>query len=164
MPWLQVDNKFTVPDGYLSDDERETDENERFLLPTTTKQQINQKEGRLEKEVNEKIRAMKPSLIGCCWENSGIQVDVSQTKVLKQHEAVLLTAASFPVQVLQDKLQIDEEKAIVAGKRLVRETDIPVLIKYLHGSKCKESTMKEFLAHLERIRPQDKNSKLKLIF
>jgi len=159
MPWLQVDNKFTVPDGYLSDDERETDENERFLLPTTTKQQINQKEGRLEKEVNEKIRVMKPSLIGCCWENSGIEADPRHKKVLKQHEAVLLTVAAFPVQVLQDELQIDEEKVVGAGKRLVREIDIPILIQHLHGSKCKESTIKEFLAHLERIRPEDKNSK-----
>ena len=172
-----MDNEFLVPHGYLSDEEGEKDEDERPLSPSTAKEQLKLKEEQFEKELKEKTRHIKPSLIGCCWEHSDIQAEAHLLTVLKQYEAVLLTVASFPVPVLQSELQLctdgngdspsllDEsgngrtgEKSAGAPKRFVNETDIPVLIRQLHGvSHGKASIVNEFLAYLERTRPEDKN-------
>ena len=110
-------------------------------------------------EVEEKMRPMKPSIIGCYWENEEMKAEADQLEVLKQHKGVLLTVPAFPIPVLQtDELDghIGLKKPTGAGKRLVKEADIPILIQHLHGSICIESTVKDFLGHLERIRPEGK--------
>jgi len=137
-----------VPDGYLSEDEREEGGAENYRLNLKEK-----------KEFEEKMRPMKPSIIGCIWENGEMKVEAHHLEVLKQHEGVLLTVSAFPIPVLpSDELDgaIEVELPTVVGKRLVKDTDVPILIQHLYGSKCKESTVKDFLNHLERIRPEDK--------
>jgi len=87
---------------------------------------------------------------------------------LKHHEAVLETVPAFPAPSLQSVQQpyclIYGKKPTRAGKRIVSETDVPILMKHLHGSHSIDSTVDEFIGHLERTNPQDKTGKFKSIF
>lgn len=174
-----MDNEFLVPHGYLSDEEGEKDEDERPLSPTAAKEQLKLKEEQFERELKEKTCHIKPSLIGCCWETTeenGQRPEAQLLKVLQRYGAVLLTAAAFPVIVQPSEMQmctdgngdspslLDEsgvgrgEKTAPASKRLVSEVDMPALVRLLHGALHSKSTIvSEFLAYLERTRPEDKN-------
>lgn len=166
-----MDNEFLVPHGYLSDEEGEKDEDERPLSPTAAKEQLKLKEEQFERELKEKTCHIKPSLIGCCWEEQ--EQEEQLLKVLRRYGAVFISAV--PVILQQSQLMCDsgggsptvDEAAIksekVASKRLVGEADMPVLIRILHGtSYSKAIIVNEFLAHLERTRPEDKNAPSKL--
>lgn len=128
---------------------------------------------------DELFRSLKlPKLVGKEWSQvSDDDLDLAnyqaayEQKVLveelKHHEAVLLTVPAFPVPTLQSERQpdgpINYQKPAGACKRLVTETYIPILIRYLDGSHSMESTVNEFIGHLERTRPQDKKGKIQSI-
>ena len=159
-------DEFLVPHGYLSDEEGEKDEDERPLSPSAAKEQLKLKEEQFERELKEKTCHIKPSLIGCCWE--GESQDAQLLKVLKRYRAVVF--CPVPIALQQNQLMCDGtggspalEEATVrtdkgAAKRLVNETDLPVLARILHGTTYgKPIIVNEFLAYLERTRPEDKN-------
>jgi len=145
-----VDNEFLVPHGYLSDGEK--DDDGKYLSPSSVKQLLKMKEEAFKEEISH----LKPWLIGCCWEDSKSQAESNDFKVLKLYEAVPLVAA-FPVPVLLSELT-GPVKAVGAPKRFVHETDIPILIRQIHGATCgKDAIVNEFFAHLKRTRPEDQN-------
>ncbi|KAK2711707.1 hypothetical protein QYM36_012725, partial [Artemia franciscana] len=63
----EVDNEFFVPHGYLSDEEAE-DEMED-LSPEARKEKLKLKEEDFAKELKKKTKVLKPSLVGCIWED-----------------------------------------------------------------------------------------------
>ena len=117
-----------------------------------------------ERELKEKTCHIKPSLIGCCW--SGAEEQEPQLfKVLQRYSAVVCTAS--PICLNSNELACDNNEAttlMVDGSRSekavkkasINETDVPSLIRILHGAYCsKFSIVKEFQAYLERNRTED---------
>ena len=160
-----MDNEFLVPHGYLSDEEGDTFEVP--LSPTEAKERLKLKGEQFEKELKEKTCHIKPNVIGCCWQTD-IDQESQKMKVLQKYAAVILF--STPVCVNNELLcdAIDSpsavEDSIRSGKivkRMVNESDLPSLIRLLHGNADSRSTIvKEFQSYLERNRSEDKSGRL----
>ena len=164
---MQVDNEFLVPHGYLSDEEGDKDEDERPLSPTEAKERLKLKEEQFERELKEKTCHIKPSVIGCCWQTD-INPEPQLMKVLQKYAAVIFV--SMPICVNNELLcdAIDSPSAVEDSarsekvvKRMVNESDLPSLIRLLHGNAYSRSTIvKEFQSYLERNRSEDKSGRL----
>ena len=157
--YFQLDG-FVVPHNYLSDDEGAMDDGafqKQKFLPLSAAKRLQFEEDQYERDLIQ-MQRKGPSVIGCCW-NDG-QSNFPQE--LEQYRAVPLVPLPIPVQCDE----IEEAAAAVAGvsglggstgKRLVKDTDLPVLARILHGSTCsREVVADEFIAHLKRTRPEDK--------
>ena len=107
-------------------------------------------------------RRMKPNLI-FCWQNSSPEMpsNFRHLELLLKHKAVLLTGDTFPVSVTHI---CDSSLCPDIYGPTVKETDIPTLIRMLHGVSCgKTEIANKFLAYLERTRPEDEEGKFKFI-
>lgn len=152
-----------MPHGYLSDEEGEKDEDEKPLSPSAAKEQLKLKGEQFERELKEKTCHIKPSLIGCCWLDD-LNNEPQLIKVLQRYATVVLTSTT-PIRLCSSEsinengespMIDDPTRSEKALKRRVNESDIPSLIKLLHGSKYSKITVvKEFQLYLERNRTED---------
>ena len=152
-----------MPHGYLSDEEGEQDEDERPLSPSAAKEKLKLKEEQFERELKEKTCHIKPSLIGCCWIDD-LNQEPQLLKVLQRYATVVFSSTT-PIKLScselicesgESPIADDNARSEKASKRLVSDTDIPVLIRVLHGSSYSKLTIiKEFLLHLERNRTEE---------
>ena len=123
------------------------------------------KEEQFERELKEKTCHIKPSLIGCCWVGSGEQ-EPQLLKVLKRYSAVPCTVSPICVSSMElacdtgESPMDDSARSEKVVKRLVSDTDIPALIRLVHGTSYSRMTIvKEFQTYLERNRPEDRSGK-----
>ena len=159
-----MDNEFLVPHGYLSEEEGDKDEDERPLSPSTAKERLKMKEEQFERELKEKTCQIKPSLIGCCW-NTDAEPEAQLLKVLNRYAAVVF--ASAPICLTANELACeggdspmvadDPSRSEKMAKRAVSESDVPVLIRLVHGNAYSRSVIvKEFQLYLERNRSEER--------
>lgn len=157
-----MDNEFLVPHGYLSDEEGEKDEDERPLSPSAAKEKLKLKEEQFERELKEKTCHIKPSLIGCCWSDDSNH-EPQLLKVLQRYATVVFS--SSPIRLNCNELICENGESPMADdtarsekalKRRVNESDIPALIRLLHGNLySKIAIVKEFQQYLERNRTEE---------
>lgn len=113
--------------------------------------------------MKEKTCHIKPSLIGCCWLDD-LNQEPQLLKVLQRYATVVFSSTT-PIRLScselicesgESPLGDDIARSEKASKRLVNDTDIPALIRVLHGSSYSKLTIiKEFLLYLERNRSEE---------
>ena len=148
----------------MSDEEGEKDEDERPLSPSAAKEKLKLKEEQFERELKEKTCHIKPSLIGCCWSDDQNH-EPQLLKVLQRYAAVVFSSKT-PIKLGCSELICESGESPMAddsvrsenkaSKRLVSDSDVPFLIRLLHGSSYSKATIvKEFQLYLERNRTEE---------
>jgi chromatin assembly factor 1 subunit A len=146
----------------LSDEEGDKDEDERALSPSAAKMKLKLKEEQFERELKEKTYHIKPSVFGCCWLDD-LNPNPQHLKVLERHAAVVL-CSTLPIQLKSEDGELDENIAENSTKRLISDTDIPTLIRIIHGSiYTKPTIVKELLLYLERSKTETSKGDILLL-
>jgi len=155
----EVDNKFFVPHGYLSDEEEDKDEDEVFN-PDTAKEKLKLKEEEFAAEQKKKTKAIKPHIWGCHWEEEEVDTSAAAAqliKILSPYSCIIIgnnndspidtsfTKTSSPEGEVKDEEGRGRGRP-VGGKRCFPEEAMVDLIKLIHANpNSKVFLTKEFV-------------------
>ncbi|KAM7311615.1 chromatin assembly factor 1 subunit A [Ixodes scapularis] len=114
----EVDNDVFVPHGYLSEDEEKGDNDP--MTPETLKARLKLRQEELQAELKSSTaRPMRPLVVGCIWQTTGLDPGQQGAGCLDQFAAVRLTLSFRPSwEVREEALQKSAQPLPDAGKQL----------------------------------------------
>lgn len=138
-----VDNKFFVPHGYLSEDEVDDEETVK-LSPESHKAKLKLLKNEFEEEMNSKTQRIKPRVISCVWCK---QDDQEVDEAIDFYLQPLAIIANKPIIIKERDFQ---NYSAIDNAPTVDSKLVPSLLELIHGStKNKKALTKEFLAYLK---------------